>query len=190
MPFEIISEHLNGIKVIGNITFEDERGSFTEMYREDLFADMGIKNRFCQENLSISKKGVIRGLHFQWKPKMGKLMRVISGKAFLVAVDIRRESPTLGKWFGMEIGMEDNISIWATPGFARGFYSLMDNTGIQYLCTSVYEKENESGIRWNDTELKIDWPGDTPVLSEKDRNAQTFLNWMNRPESYNFIYKQ
>lgn len=188
MPFELISEHLDGVKIIRNISFNDERGYFTELFRNDLFKEIGIPSRFVQENFSFSKKDVLRGLHFQWDPPMGKLMRVVTGKAFLVAVDIRKNSPSAGRWFGIEVADGDNIQVWAPPGFARGFYSLDERTRVQYLCTGNYNSNGESNIRWNDPELNIDWPGNSPLLSEKDRVAQSFSEWMKRPESDYFRY--
>ncbi len=190
MPFELISEHLNGIKVIKNIIFPDKRGFFTELYRKDSFEKIGIEEKFVQENLSFSKKDVVRGLHFQWEPPMAKLMRVISGSAFLVAVDIRKGSPSAGKWFGIEVSDEDDIAVWAPAGFARGFYSHRDNTKVQYLCTGQYNNKCESGISWNDPDLNIKWPGLRPQLSEKDSEVMSFSEWMKREESSNFTYKK
>jgi dTDP-4-dehydrorhamnose 3,5-epimerase len=188
MPFEIISKHLNGIKVVKNTVFPDERGSFTEMFRSDLFNEIDLPYEFVQENFSISKKNVLRGLHFQWDPPMGKLMRVVFGKAFLVAVDIRQGSPTIGKWFGMEIEGDDNIQVWAPPGFARGFLSLANPTGVQYLCTGIYNKTGESNIRWDDPDIGIEWPHKTPFLSEKDKIAQSFSDWTSSPQSKKFEF--
>ncbi|MEN8153393.1 MAG: dTDP-4-dehydrorhamnose 3,5-epimerase [Acidobacteriota bacterium] len=190
MPFELISEHLDGIKVIKTVEFKDERGSFIEQYRKDMFSGIGIHADFVQENHSISKKGVLRGLHFQWDPPMGKLMRVISGNAFLAAVDIRKGSPTLGKWFGLEVSSESRIQVWAPPGFARGFCALSDSVEIQYLCSGTYNNKGESGIRWNDPDIKINWPVKDPIISEKDNKAQNLSEWLNNKYSENFIYKR
>ena len=183
MPFEKLSEHLNGLVVLRTKEFFDERGSFMEMYRSDQFKEMGIPSSFVQENYSFSKKGVLRGLHFQWAPQMGKLMRILSGRAFLVAADIRKDSPTFGKWYGIETSHEERIQIWAPPGFARGFCALSDSLEIQYLCTGIYNPECESGIVWNDKDLNINWPVDNPVLSTKDRDAQSLSEWTNNPKS-------
>jgi len=188
MPFEKVSDHLNGIIVIRTKEFFDERGSFMEMFRADLFKKIGIPNKFVQENYSISKKGIIRGLHFQWEPEMGKLMRVISGSAFLVAADIRKNSPSFGKWFGFETSSKERIQIWAPPGFARGFCALADSTEIQYLCTGIYNPTCESGIRWNDKSLNIKWPLSNHSLSPKDREAQTLDEWVKNPNSELFRY--
>ncbi len=178
MPFEKESEHLNGIIVLRTKEFFDERGSFMEMYRADQFKDIGIPGTFVQENYSFSKKGVVRGLHFQWEPQLGKLMRVLSGTGFLVAADIRKNSPSFGQWYGREVSQKNRIQIWAPPGFARGFCALSDSLEIQYLCTGIYNPECESGIRWDDKSLNIDWPVKDPALSKKDMDAQTLEEWM------------
>ena len=126
-------------------------GFFTEFYRQDQFKELGLPGIFVQANHSRSSKNVLRGLHFQWEPPMGQLMRVTLGSAFLVAVDIRKGlSPHLGKWFGMEISAENKLEIWAPAGFARGFCVLSETAEIQYLTTGVYSNKCESGIRWND----------------------------------------
>jgi len=189
MQIKIESEHLNGIVVLAPEVFEDERGFFMEAYREDQFKELGLPCNFVQDNHSRSQKGVLRGLHFQWEPPMGKLMRVTFGKAFLVAVDIRKGSPTLGKWFGMEVSAENKRQIWAPAGFARGFYTLSDYAELQYKCTGIYNNKGESGILWNDPTIGIEWPDKNPTLSKKDEIAQTFEQWLARPESNFFKYE-
>ncbi len=161
----------------------DERGFFMEVYRKDVFKELGLYKEFVQDNHSRSKKNVLRGIHFQWDPPMGKLMRVTRGEAFLVAVDIRKNSPTLGEWIGEYISEENKKQIWAPAGFARGFCSLSDITEIQYKCTGTYNHNGESGIRWNDPRIGIKWPTDDPQLSEKDTTAQTLEEWLKTPES-------
>jgi dTDP-4-dehydrorhamnose 3,5-epimerase len=141
---------------------------------------------FLQMNHSRSARGVIRGLHFQWDRPMGKLMRVIVGRAFLVAVDIRVGSPTLGKWVGIEADADEPRLLWAPATYARGFCVLWDVAEIEYLTTATYNKATESGILWNDPAIGIDWPVDSPRLSPKDRDAQTLAEWLARPESANF----
>jgi dTDP-4-dehydrorhamnose 3,5-epimerase len=170
--------------------FRDERGFFTEVYRQDQFKNLDLPDVFVQLNQSGSIKGVLRGLHFQWDPPMGKLMRVTRGNAFLVAVDIRKGSPTLGKWFGIEASPENGIQVWAPAGFARGFCVLSDYAEVQYLCTGVYSNKCESGIRWNDPEVGIDWPIKNPTLTQKDQSAQTLAEWLRRPESNSFSYSK
>jgi len=193
MYIQIESEHLNGLKVIAHPdVFEDERGFFVEVFRTDRFAELGLPAEFVQLNHSRSRKGVLRGLHFQWEPPMGKLMRVTLGSAFLVAVDIRKGSPTLGRWFGMEVSAQNKKQIWAPAGFARGFYVLSDYAELQYLCTGVYNNRCESGIRWDDPALGITWPipaGTAPVLSDKDRKARTLEEWLTTPESNHFRFE-
>ncbi len=164
----------------------DERGFFTEVWRKDKFKEAGIDADFVQQNHSGSAKNVLRGLHFQWEPPMGKLMRVTYGSAFLVAVDIRKKSSTFGKWFGIEASKENRIQVYAPAGFARGFCVLSDAAEIQYLCTGIYNKQCESGILWNDPKMGIKWPVQNPTLSEKDKNAQTLADWALRQESDNF----
>ena len=150
----------------------------------------GVGDQFVQDNHSRSVKGVVRGLHFQWEPPMGKLMRVSLGSAFLVAVDVRKGSPTLGKWVGVEASAENRRQVWAPAGFARGFCVLSDVAEIQYKCTGIYNNKGESGILWNDPQIGIDWPIEieNALLSGKDKRAQTLAEWLSRPESANFAY--
>lgn len=168
--------------------FRDERGFFMEVYRKDQFDRIGLPGDFVQLNHSGSVKNTVRGLHFQWDPPMGKLMRVTAGRAFLVAVDLRKGSATLGKWFGLEASATDRKMLWAPPEFARGFCVLSDYAEIQYLTTGVYNPAGESGILWNDPEIGIEWPVKDPILSPKDRDAQTFADWLSRIESNTFAY--
>jgi dTDP-4-dehydrorhamnose 3,5-epimerase len=166
--------------------FEDERGYFMEVYKREQFRELGLPELFVQLNESRSARNVIRGLHFQWEPPMGKLMRVVEGAAFLVAVDIRHDSPTLGKWVGEAISAEDKRQIWAPAGFARGVCTLADNTRVQYLCTGTYNGAAESGLRWNDPEIGVAWPVSNPLVSAKDQKSQTLREWLAREESKNF----
>lgn len=188
MQARIEEKHLRDIVVIRSEVFEDDRGFFTEVFRADQFAELGLTTSFVQDNHSGSVKGVLRGLHFQWDPPMGKLMRVAAGEAFLVAVDIRKGSPTLGRWFGIECTAREGLQIWAPAGFARGFCVLSDWAEIQYKCTGIYNNAGESGILWNDPAVGIEWPVTDPILSEKDRIAQRLEEWLARPEADNFTY--
>jgi len=190
MVMRIESRHLGDVAVVVTEVFRDNRGFFTETFRADQFEALGLPTKFLQDNHSGSVRGVLRGLHFQWDPPMGKLMRVTRGTAFLVAVDIRKGSPTLGKWFGAEVSAEDRKQIWAPAGFARGFCTLSDFAEIQYKCTGVYNSRGESGICWNDPEIGIDWPISDVQLSEKDRQARTLQQWLSSPESENFRYSE
>ncbi len=187
MQVTIEERHLEAIIVFRSEVFEDERGFFSEVYRADQFSEFGIYEPFLQENHSGSVRGVVRGLHFQWDRPLSKLMRVTAGTAFLVAVDIRKDSPTRGEWFGMECTARDGYQIWAPAGFARGFCVLSEWAEIQYRCTAIYNPEGESGILWNDPAIGIAWPVDEPILSGKDRDAQTLMEWLARPESDHFI---
>jgi len=189
MPVEIESRHLGGaVVVLKTQAFQDHRGFFMEVYRADQFRELGLPSEFVQDNHSRSSHGVLRGLHFQWDPPMGKLMRVTCGRAFLVAVDIRKNSPTLGQWFGMEVSAEDKRQIWAPAGFARGFCTLSDFAEVQYKCTGIYNNKAESGILYSDPAIGIEWPIKEVETSEKDRKAQTLAEWLRRPESDNFRY--
>jgi dTDP-4-dehydrorhamnose 3,5-epimerase len=188
MEIKIESRHLQEVVVLVPDIFQDSRGFFMETFREDQFKAHGLPYHFVQDNHSRSAKGVVRGLHFQWEPPMGKLMRVTAGNAFLVAVDIRKGSPTLGKWAGIEASAENRREVWAPAGFARGFCVLSDFAEIQYKCTGAYNNRGESGILWNDPEIGIQWPVTNAELSEKDKKAQTLAQWLASPASDNFKY--
>jgi dTDP-4-dehydrorhamnose 3,5-epimerase len=175
-----------GVVLIEHDAFEDERGYFMEAYKREEFRAHGLPDHFVQLNESRSRRNVVRGLHFQWDPPMGKMMRVVEGAAFLVAVDIRHDSPTLGRWVGETLTAEDKRQIWAPAGFARGICALADNTRVQYLCTGTYNGAAESGLRWNDPEIGIVWPVREPVVSVKDQNAQTLRDWLARTEAKRF----
>lgn len=183
MGFRIESLHLGQIAVVIPDFYEDERGFFMETFRADQFQALGLPPRFEQDNHSRSRKGVLRGLHFQWFPPMGKLMRVTLGCAFLVAVDIRKGSPTLGQWYGLEVSAENRRQVWAPAGFARGFCALTDFVELQYKCTAVYNPQAESVIRWDDPDIGVQWPITNCQLSKKDRNAQTLAQWVASAQS-------
>ena len=188
MPFTIEPTALDEVKIVVPAAMRDDRGFFMEVYRQDLFAGLGLPDRFLQLNHSRSARGVVRGLHFQWDPPMGKLMRVISGRAFMVAVDIRVGSPTLGRWVGIESDADEPRLLWAPASFARGFCVLSDTAEIEYLTTGTYNKATESGIRWNDPAIGVEWPVDRPTLSAKDESAQSLADWLARPEAARFTY--
>lgn len=183
MQINIESRHLGDVVVLVPEVFEDTRGFFMEAFREDQFEARGLPTHFAQDNHSRSVKNTVRGLHFQWEPPMGKLMRVTLGTAFLVAVDVRKGSPTLGKWIGVLASAGNHRQVWAPAGFARGFCVLSDFAEIQYKCTGIYNNKAESGILWNDPAIDIDWPVKAPILSEKDRHAQTLAQWLQSPHS-------
>ena len=179
---------LRDVYIITHSKYIDERGFFSEIYRSDILKQHNINVQFVQENHSHSIKNVIRGLHFQWEPPMGKLMRVSKGTALLVAVDIRKNSPTLGKYIAIEASDNNCKQLYAPAGFARGFCTLTDNVEIQYQCTGVYNSAAESGIVWNDTDINIDWPIKNPIMTDKDKNAQTLHEWLLTKESNKFTY--
>ena len=189
MPFTLEPTEIDAVKVVVPRLFPDDRGFFMEVYRQDLFGALGLPERFMQLNHSRSTRGVVRGLHFQWDPPMGKFMRVIVGRAFLVAVDIRRESPTLGRWVGIEASADEPRALWAPASFARGFCVLSEVAEIEYLTTGTYNPATESGIRWNDPDIGIEWPASSPILSPKDAEAQSLEEWLDRPESAHFTYE-
>jgi len=189
MGFMIESRHLEDIVVIVPKTHHDDRGFFMEVYRADQFRDLGLPSEFVQDNHSFSRKGVVRGLHFQWEPLMGKLMRVSRGTAFLVAVDIRKGSPTLGQWFGLEASAENMKQVWAPAGFARGFCALTDEVEVQYKCTGIFNDRAESAIRWDDPDVGVEWPLKEVRLSDKDRNAHSLRFWLTSPDAEHIAYE-
>ena len=190
MPLRVESTHVGGdVVVLAPVVMGDDRGFFMETYRSDNFREFGLPTEWVQDNHSRSAKGVLRGLHFQWEPPMSKLMRVTSGAAFLVAVDIRKGSPTLGQWFGLEVSAENKKQVFAPYGFARGFCSLTDGCEVQYKCTGLYNSGAESGISYKDPEIGIDWPLQDVQISNKDANAQSLKQWLASPLSDNIVYQ-
>jgi len=188
MEFNVEKTAIRDLLIITPEIFKDDRGFFTESYRKDKFSEFGLDIEFVQDNHSRSAKNVVRGLHFQWEPPMGKLMRVTQGAAFLVAVDIRVGSPTFGKWVGVEASVDNRKQVYAPAGFARGFCVISDFAEIQYKCTGIYSNKAESGILWNDPAIGIEWPVTDPILSKKDEVAQTLAQWASHPDSTNFRY--
>lgn len=190
MPLQFESSHVGGdVIVIKPVVLGDDRGFFMETYRQDNFRDLGLPTDWAQDNHSRSSKGVLRGLHFQWDPRMSKLMRVTRGAAFLVAVDIRKGSPTLGQWFGVEVSAENKKQVYAPYSFARGFCALTDECEVQYKCTGIYNSGAESGILYKDPEIGVEWPLTDVLVSAKDAKAQTLKEWLVSPLSDNIIYK-
>ena len=183
-------EFLNGLKLFEPKVFYDERGFFMESFRADELAALGIDGVFVQDNHSKSKKDVFRGLHFQWDKPQGKLIRVTRGAAMFVELDIRHDSPTLGKHIKVELNEENKNILWVPPGFANGFLALEDNTDVLYKCTAVWNGKAEGSIRWNDKSLDIELGIAAPVISDKDKNAQSLAEWLHRPESKTFCIKK
>ncbi len=172
---EIVETKLKGVVVLKPKVFEDARGHFFESYNEKLFKEAGLNLNFVQDNQSLSQRGVLRGLHFQNPPHaQGKLVRVITGSVFDVAVDIRTGSPTYGQWFGQELSGKNKWMMYIPEGFAHGFATLEDNTIFAYKCTNFYNKASEDCILWNDPQLNINWNLENPLLSEKDLQGKLF----------------
>lgn len=167
---------LEGAFLIKLQVFEDERGFFLENYSAKKFKEAGIENVFVQDNHTMSvQKGVLRGLHFQKPPyTQAKLVRVTSGKVLDVIVDLRKDSKTFGQWQSFELSAKNKWVLFVPRGFAHGFCTLEENTEFEYKCDNFYAPESDSGIIWNDKDLKIDWPIENPILSEKDQKQQTF----------------
>ncbi len=189
MQFQLLSRHMGEILVVAPQIFKDERGFFMETYRSDQFKAFGLTASFVQDNHSRSVRNVVRGLHFQWDPPMGKLMHVSRGSAFLVAVDIRKGSPTLGKWFGLEVSEENRKQVWAPYGFARGFCALTDDCEVQYKCTAFHNSEGEAGVFYADPAIGIEWPLSNLIASARDRAAQTLALWLASPLSDKIVYE-
>ncbi len=187
MGLVLKSEHLNGLKVFQPNVFEDERGFFMESYKASEFSKLGLTVEFLQDNHSRSQRGVLRGLHFQWDKPQGKLIRVTCGTAYVVEVDIRPGSPTLGQWFAIELSESNKTILWVPPGFANGFAAISEWVEMQYKCTAEWNSTGESAIKWNDPALAIAWPLENPIISDKDKTAQTLENWLKKPEA-NTLY--
>ena len=178
---EIIKTPINGLLVINPLVIRDNRGYFFESWNKNSFHTYGLDIEFLQDNQSLSHKGVLRGLHFQNPPfEQGKLVRVIKGRVLDVAVDIRKESSTYGKYFSLELSGDNNLLFWIPPGFAHGFVSLEDDTVFSYKCTQVYNKEAEGSLLWNDDQLNIDWQFTDPIVSEKDRKSPLFDSFISQ----------
>ncbi len=166
---EFRSINIEGPKIIEPKVFGDQRGYFFESYNQSDFKSAGLDLKFVQDNQSMSHRGVLRGLHFQKPPfAQGKLVRVIAGAVQDVIVDIRKNSPTYGHSFGIELNEENNLMLWVPPGFAHGFCTLQDNTIFAYKCTKLYHPESEQGLMYNDPSLDINWQLDDVQLSGKD----------------------
>lgn len=170
--FNFYETSLEGAYIIEPTVFGDQRGYFMETYHAGEFKEAGLDLTFVQDNQSKSKKGVLRGLHFQYENPQGKLVRVIKGKVFDVAVDLRKNSPTYGKWEAVILTEENKIQFYVPEGFAHGFLVLSDEAEFTYKCTNFYDADDEGGILWNDSQIGIEWPIDEleeVILSEKDR---------------------
>ena len=174
-----IHEFPKGLVSIYPTVFGDERGFFLESFNQESYKEFIPNLTFVQDNLSKSKKGVLRGLHFQAPPfDQGKLVQVITGSVLDVAVDIRRDSPSYGQHFKVILNTIDRNQLWIPPGFAHGFVSLEDDTIFSYKCTNTYSKEHEGCILWNDSDLRIDWEIENPLISPKDELGTLFKDFI------------
>ena len=159
---------LAGVRLIETRTFRDGRGHFLEMWHRQRYADAGLADRFVQDNVSVSHRGVVRGLHYQHPHGQAKLVTVLEGEIWDVVVDVRRGSPTAGEWYAAVLSEENGFQIYVPEGFAHGFAVLSERAVVCYKCTRVYDPEAEHTILWNDPELRIEWPVEDPILSTKD----------------------
>jgi dTDP-4-dehydrorhamnose 3,5-epimerase len=168
---KVIETPLAGLLIIEPKVFGDERGFFLETWSRQRYQEIGINVDFVQDNLSFSRRGVLRGLHFQNPQPQGKLVYVLQGEVFDVAVDIRKGSPTFGRWHGVVLSDENKRQFWVPAGFAHGFCVTSESALFTYKCTELYAPQHERSIRWNDPSLAIDWPITEPQVSDKDRLA-------------------
>ncbi|MFB2642096.1 dTDP-4-dehydrorhamnose 3,5-epimerase [Shewanella bicestrii] len=175
----IIDTKIPEVKIIEPKVFGDERGFFFESFNQQQFeAAVGYPVNFVQDNHSKSSKGVLRGLHYQLAPHaQGKLVRCVVGEVFDVVVDIRKSSPNFGQWVGVHLSAENKRQLWIPEGFAHGFVTLSDTAEFLYKTTDYYHRESEGAIAWNDLDINIQWPVESVLLSEKDQNAQSFLQF-------------
>jgi dTDP-4-dehydrorhamnose 3,5-epimerase len=172
---KVLETALSGAVILEPKVFEDERGFFLESYNEKVFADLGIREKFVQDNHSYSKHGVLRGLHYQVQKPQGKLVRVVSGEVLDVFVDLRRSSPSFGRWHSVKLSGENRRLAWIPVGFAHGFEVLSENAHVLYKSTEFYAPQLERTILWKDPDLKINWEsGLEPILSEKDKRGARF----------------
>jgi len=168
MAVKFTKTSLPGVLIIEPVVFRDDRGFFLETHHQKKYVEGGINRSFVQDNRSHSKHGVLRGLHYQHRYPQGKLVCVITGEIFDVAVDIRRGSPTFGKWEGIHLSSDNNRQVFVPEGFAHGFCVLSETADVLYKCTDFYHPDDEFGILWSDPTISIEWPVASPVLSPKD----------------------
>jgi len=170
MPFTFQPLSIPDVILIKQAVFLDDRGFFLEAFKASDFENSGLPSRFVQDNFSFSRKDVIRGLHYQKSPKaQGKLISVLRGSVWDVAVDIRRHSPTFLRWVAAELNDQNHSMLYIPPGFAHGFAALTDDVHLLYKCTQEYDPLTDTGVRWNDPDIAIPWPVERPILSDKDR---------------------
>ena len=175
MPFSFKALSIPDVILVEPKVFSDDRGYFLESFKSSDFLLNHIPNYFVQDNLSFSKQNVIRGMHFQKKPKeQGKLVSVIKGRVLDIAVDLRKESPTFLKWIAVELNDKQHAMLYIPEGFAHGFLSLTEEVYLLYKCTNEYDPKFDAGIRWDDPDIGIEWPVNKPVVSEKDQHLPNF----------------
>ena len=179
-----IEMELKGVILVEPEVFQDRRGHFLETYHEKKYAEAGIPGPFIQDNFSRSVRDTLRGLHYQLKHVQGKLVMVVEGTVFDVSVDIRKGSPTFGKWVGIELSAENKRQLYIPPGFAHGFCVISDVAGVLYKCTRFYTPKDERGIIWNDRTLGIRWPVQQPLLSPKDEAYKTLASMASELPAY------
>jgi dTDP-4-dehydrorhamnose 3,5-epimerase len=178
----IVNLELQGLKLIELKLHGDERGFFVERFRQDAFTAAGIPNTFVQDNHSRSAPGILRGLHYQTAPAQGKLVGVVRGRIWDVAVDIRPKSPTFGKSFGVELSDMNGKLLWVPAGFAHGFCVIGEGPAdVYYKVDGLYNPATEGGMRWDDPDLAVEWPTRTPLVSERDKNQPTFAQYRAKP---------
>jgi dTDP-4-dehydrorhamnose 3,5-epimerase len=178
MPFSFEKPAIRGLLIIRPDRFEDNRGWFMESYKHSAFSKAGIPDTFVQDNYSLSTKGVVRGLHFQVPPyAQGKLVSVVRGKVWDVAVDLRVESATYRQWYGVELSEENQTLFYIPPGFAHGFCALADDTRFLYKCTAEYHAPSERGIKFDDPDIGISWPVQNMIVSERDAALPSFASY-------------
>jgi dTDP-4-dehydrorhamnose 3,5-epimerase len=177
---------IDGLLVLEPEVFRDERGFFLETFHEQKYESFGIESKFVQDNLSFSSKGILRGLHFQYRHPQAKLVQVFSGEVFDVAVDIRRGSPTFGKWFGIMLSQDNLYQMFIPECFAHGYCVVSETALFAYKCTDFYSPSDEGGLLWSDPDIGIEWPVSDPVLSQKDSRLPRLLEfskeWLTFPK--------
>ncbi|MBI5095642.1 MAG: dTDP-4-dehydrorhamnose 3,5-epimerase [Candidatus Hydrogenedentes bacterium] len=174
MPVKFSPTELEGVSLVETLAIRDDRGYFSETYSKRMFGEAGFHEMFVQDNLSESSRGVLRGLHYQINPHaMGKLVRVLSGAVFDVAVDLRKGSPTFGEWVGRTLSAENRLAMWIPAGFAHGFIALDDRSLVLYKCTAIHTPDAERSLLYSDPQVGVEWPITPTLISEKDKAAPT-----------------
>jgi dTDP-4-dehydrorhamnose 3,5-epimerase len=174
---ELINTSIKDLNILEPRVFQDSRGSFVETWNYNTLKNLGIDEQFVQDNQSISSKGTLRGIHFQLKNPQGKLVRVVQGEVYDVAVDLRPNSPSFGQWVGEILSSENNKLLWVPAGFGHAFYTMSDSAIFTYKCTEYYDAQDQYALRWNDPDLGIQWPINSSsdvTLSEQDKTAPSF----------------